>query len=104
MKEKFQIIDLSHSLDENIPTWDGSCGFHSHLKLDYEKDGLRTFEIKCQAGIGTHIDAPSHFIKNSISIENISIENLLVPVCMIDVTSKVHPSYKISVEDIEQFE
>lgn len=27
-----RIIDLTHFLDKNIPSWDGGCGFHREMK------------------------------------------------------------------------
>lgn len=60
--------------------------------------------MKLDTSIGTHLDAPSHFIKGGKNIDDIPIENLCVPACILDVTEKAHPSYKISVQDIEHFE
>lgn len=35
MKFPFQLIELTHTLDENSPAWDESCGFSSSIVLDY---------------------------------------------------------------------
>lgn len=101
--EKFKIIDLTYSLDENVPTWNGSCGFHQELKLDYE-GGCRVYSYKCHAGIGTHMDAPSHFIPGGKDIGDISLEQLIVPVSLIDVRDKAHADFFLSAQDILDFE
>ncbi|WP_198282958.1 cyclase family protein [Rickettsia akari] len=31
----YKLIDLTHTLDSNIPTWNGGCGFYHNLHLDY---------------------------------------------------------------------
>ena len=56
------------------------------------------------AGIGTHIDAPSHRIQGGLSVSEIPLENLIAPACVINVVSKASPDYEISVEDIQQYE
>ncbi|MES2615228.1 MAG: hypothetical protein V4591_07430 [Bdellovibrionota bacterium] len=31
----YKIIDLTHTIDEDIPSWDGDCGFKHEIKIDY---------------------------------------------------------------------
>lgn len=101
--DRFKAVDLTHPLHENVPTWSGGCGFRLEIQLDYPQ-GLRVQSIKSHAGVGTHIDAPSHFIKDSWNIEDIPLENLIVPVCVLDLTQKMAPDLFISPHDIEAFE
>ncbi len=100
---KYHALDLSHSLHPQIPTWSGGCGFHLEIKLDYE-EGLRVQSLKAHAGIGTHLDAPSHFIQGSWNADEIPLENLIVPVCVLHLKSKMDPNLFVSPEDIEEFE
>lgn len=103
MFENYKVIDLSHSLTSDIPTWTGSCGFSLDVKRDYD----RVFcvqQIKMHAGAGTHIDAPSHRFENGLCVGDIALENLLVPGYVIDVSKKAHADYEISKEDIEEYE
>lgn len=101
--ENFQLIDLTHDLDEKVPTWNGSCGFHQELKNDYAQ-GCRVYSIKCHAGIGTHMDAPSHFIPGGQDIAAIPLEELIVPAAVIDVRDQAHSDFFISPQDILNFE
>ena len=96
-------IDLTHPLHEKIPTWSGGCGFRLEVKLDYP-DGLRVQSLKSHAGVGTHIDAPTHFFKDSWNIGDIPLENLLVPVSVLNVSHKMDPDLFITVSDLEEFE
>jgi hypothetical protein len=32
----YKFIDLTQNLSENVPTWNGSCGFCLEIKKDYE--------------------------------------------------------------------
>jgi len=101
--DRFHAIDLSHPLHEKVPTWSGGCGFRLEVKLDYPQ-GLRVQSLKSHAGVGTHIDAPTHFIEGSWNIGDIPLENLIVPVCVLDVRDQMAPDLFISEEDVGKFE
>ena len=99
----FKIIDLTHPLSSNIPTWNGSCGFCLEIKKDYDRM-FRVQQVKMHAGAGTHMDAPSHRFQGGLSIAEIPIDQLIVPAFVIDVSKKAGADYEISVQDIENFE
>jgi kynurenine formamidase len=104
----YKIIDLTHTLDENSPSWHGDCGFHCKIALDYTDcttgPKFRTQELTMQAGMGTHMDAPAHCIPGAISIEQIPLSQLCVPCVVIDVSAASHEHYSVTLQDIEQFE
>ncbi len=97
-----KIIDLTHTLHEHVPTWTGSCGFLSAIKLDYDQR-CRVQNMKMHAGVGTHIDAPAHFIPNAQEVCQLPLKRLVVPLKVIAVEAS-NDDYKISVEDIVRFE
>jgi len=101
--EKFHCIDLTHELHGEIPTWSGSCGFVKEMKMDYP-DGCRVLSYKMHAGVGTHLDAPSHFIPGGRDVEMLAPDELIVPLCVIDVQKKSHSDYLIAKEDIQEYE
>src|SRR5438445_13889218 len=104
----YTIIDLTHTLDENTPTWDGSCGFHHDIVLDYSDCAtevtFRVQKIEMNAGIGTHMDAPAHCIQNGATIDQLKLTDLLSPCVVIDVSEPSHERYSVSVLDIKAFE
>ena len=103
----YKIIDLTHSLYPDIPTWDGSCGFEHHLHHDYDSKAeyqFRTHKIAMNEGIGTHMDAPAHCIEDGNTIDALPLSALVSPCAVIDVSSIVHERYSLSVQDIETFE
>lgn len=103
MFENIRIVDLTHAVAKDIPTWDGSCGFHLKNRVDYDQ-GVRAQDISLQAGIGTHMDAPAHFFQGTEDIADLPLSNLMVPVVVIDVSDRADKEYSISVEDIHRFE
>lgn len=32
----YKVIDLTHTLESSIPTWNGDCGFKHDLHMDYK--------------------------------------------------------------------
>lgn len=101
--ERFRVIELTHLLSSEVPTWSGSCGFCLEIKKDYDQM-FRVQQIKMHAGVGTHMDAPSHCIPGGNSIADIPLEQFIVPACVIDISAKAHADYELSVEDIEEYE
>lgn len=103
MFENYNLIDLTHFLEEHIPSWNGSDDFHQKITMDYP-EAARVLEFRMRAGIGTHMDAPSHMIERTRNIGDIPLEKLIAPACVINVSAKMHPDLFISPEDILSFE
>ena len=104
----YRIIDLTHILNEQVPSWNGACGFHHDMHIDYsdceDEDKFRVMKIKMHAGIGTHIDAPSHCILGGKCIDDFEVNDLIMPSVVIDVSAKCHERYSLSVQDVIDFE
>ena len=104
----YKLIDLTHTLSDKAPSWDGGCGFHHDIKLDYDECDsevkFRVQQIKMHAGIGTHIDSPSHCIPGATTVDSIPLDRLIAPLVVIDVHEKMTQDYTVSVDDIHHFE
>lgn len=73
-----QIIDISVPLHSNMPIWPNSVGIQITQTMSIEKkDPINNSSITCDVHVGTHIDAPRHFIKDGISIEHLSLDCLI---------------------------
>lgn len=103
-----KFIDLTHTIEESMASWDGSCGFKSTVTLDYvgctTDVKFRVMEFHLQAGIGTHIDAPSHCIPGGLTIDRLCLADLYMPCVVIDVSDKAHARYSVTPDDILSFE
>ena len=104
----YRLIDLTHELHENVPAWNGRCGFNHDIHMDYSDcEGeykFRVMKLKMHAGIGTHVDAPSHCIQGGQSIHDFDVNDFVMPCVVIDVEDKCHERYSLSVKDVEDFE
>lgn len=101
MLDLYDLIDLTHPLTSEAPSWHGICGFSlkSHFTPPFVEE-----EITMDAGMGTHLDAPSHRYLEDTRIDELPLESLIVPACVIDVSSRAHPDYEISLADLKDFE
>lgn len=102
----FKLIDLTHTIDPTIPLWPGSDPFCMKIRFDYEQVGCRAAAYSMVAGTGTHMDAPAHFIKGGKTLEQFSLQELIVPACVINVQHQVNnnPDYTLQPKDIQKWE
>ncbi len=104
-----KIVDLSHTLTAENPTWDGSCGFDLSTTQEHQecttetKYKLHAMHLK-KAGAGTHIDAPLHCFAGQAPVADLPLESLIVKACVIDISAKASADYLLSVDDIISFE
>lgn len=110
MKFPYQIIDLTHTLTPNIQgnTGIGGCGFKHEIFRDYDSFNgeykFRVQKIEMHAGIGTHIDAPSHCFVDGENVDELSLVKLVNECFVIDIAEKSHPEYSLTSEDVLNFE
>lgn len=106
--KKAKIIDLTHYLSDDMPVWNLDCRFHSEILTDYKdcptETKFRVQKYTMPAGIGTHIDSPAHCIEGGHTVDQLSLNQLLVPCVVIDVSHKADEGYTISLEDVIEFE
>ncbi len=103
MHKKYTFVDLTHTITTSIPAWQGTDSFSTNIIRDYHQ-GHRTQQFNIGSNTGTHLDAPAHFDKNATMIDAIPLDQLIAPACVIDVSSKVTDDYRISADDIKEFE
>lgn len=105
---KVQLIDLTHPLNEKNPFWPGPKYFPFKLETiaTLEKDGVFSMSFCVPEHYGTHLDAPNHFEKGLISVDQISTKDLIGPAIVINVEKHVakDPDYRLSIDDIKDWE
>lgn len=108
MSPKFKIVDLTHEISPQIPTFDGGCGFELRMTTDYkdckEPNLFRVYEVKFRSGIGTHIDSPAHCIPGGDTIEKMKLEDLITDCIVIRTKDQTSEDYPITPNLIEEFE
>lgn len=75
-----KIVDISVPLHANTPTWPGSPKILLHWtkRLD-AGDEYNNTHLECDTHVGTHVDAPLHFLAEGNSVDKLSLEMLVGP-------------------------
>ena len=104
MFSEYRLVDLTLPLNAKTVTLTGHCGFHIENKLDYETDGIRVLKFSMHAGMGTHMDAPSHFFKEGKQVADIPLEDLFVKLVVLNLSHDLRPDRMLHADDILSFE
>jgi kynurenine formamidase len=107
--DDFVFIDLTHTLTPDVPHWGVDVGFKYNARLiqNAEAPGkvkFRVQRLEMSAGIGTHMDAPSHCYEDAPSVNDIPLQSLITTCRVIDVSDHVHDRYSVTADDIHSFE
>lgn len=98
-----KVVDLTHVFDEKFPTFDGVPGIAYEEAVNFDASGYQLWKLTVFEHSGTHIDAPLHFSKDGISVDQLAPESLICPLCVIDITAKARDDANASLEaeDVE---
>ena len=95
-----EFIDVSIPLRNDMVYWPGDAPFHRLQTLHIANgDVCNLSQISTSAHIGTHMDAPRHFLADGKGMETMPIEATIGPARVIAIQ---HPEL-IQVEELEPF-
>lgn len=97
------VEDLTHELHPDFPTYFGESGFSMEQQFKFAENGFNLFTYNMNEHTGTHIDAPLHFSADGQSVAEIPVENLIVPLCIIDIAERAasDADTQVTPEDIK---
>lgn len=98
-----RVVDLTHALTPDFPTFDGNPGIAMEKTVIFEESGYQLFRLTIEEHSGTHIDAPLHFSADGMSVDQLAPETLVCPLCVVDISAKAaeDPNAMLMPEDIE---
>lgn len=106
-----QVIDLTHDFDPHIGTtayWQMVDAFNytSSTKVQTDDYYYESNSFCASEHGGTHIDAPSHFAKGKMSVEEILPKQLITSPFFIDISEEAanNPDLQVSVKQLEDAE
>jgi kynurenine formamidase len=101
-----KVIDLTHTLSPEFPTFFGKPGIQVKQTANFAKDGYNLTEWSVLEHSGTHIDAPIHFAATGPGPAELNPSSLVVPLAVVDVTAKAaaDPDYSMTVADLQAWE
>lgn len=74
------LIDISVGLESDITTWPGTPGFSLEwFKRIENGDGCNNSRLDSDTHVGTHVDAPLHFVQEGKTVEQLPLDVLVGP-------------------------
>jgi len=103
-----RLLDLTYPLNQDNPYWPAKGFFPFTLNnlTTLEKEGVYSNSFSMPEHLGTHIDAPNHFVKGHPSLDQLPLDKFFGPAAVIDIKDKVDrdPDYLLSIDDIKEWE
>lgn len=100
-----RVVDLTHTLRPDFPTFDGSPAIEIQLALTRAKDGYNVNRLAYFEHVGTHFDAPFHF-SDGPTVDRIAVEALVCPLVVLDIRARAasEPDYQATPADLAALE
>ncbi len=109
-----RFVDLTHSFSPETPVWSGfgqakfTPAYDPKTKRPYtiKEDGFRTTYYDMVGQYGTHVDPPAHFAENGITMDEIPLKQMILPLIVLDDTPYLakDPNHAFSVADLTAWE
>lgn len=109
-----QFVDLTHSFSPTTPVWAGFGQATFSRAADpatgeaytIDKHGFRSFFYSLVGQYGTHVDPPAHFDEDGITMDEIPVKEMILPLVVFDITPRLadDPAHALSVQDILEWE
>jgi kynurenine formamidase len=100
-----RIVDLTHTLREDFPTYFGTQQLKIESLFNAEKSGFNLKQWTINEHTGTHLDSPFHFAGEH-SADEIPIEQLVGPLAVIDIRARAaeNADAQVTPDDIKAWE
>ncbi|HMQ32056.1 MAG TPA: cyclase family protein [Chloroflexaceae bacterium] len=100
------VADLTHVLGTQFPSFSGQPAFRIEQAVSFEEDGYYGSNISYWEHIGTHMDAPVHFNRDGLFVDQLPIESLIAPAAVINIGERAarDPDTVVTPDDIRAWE
>ena len=93
------LIDLSHTIEENMPVFPGAEAPRITVAATVVRDGFLEKRITLFSHTGTHMDAPAHLLEGGKTLDRLPVSRFAGSACVIDLRDLAAP--EITLEDLE---
>lgn len=84
-----KLYDISLTLTPNVPRYPGKVAPRRDVLMEMEKgDAANCSALYLDCHVGTHVDAPRHFVRDGFTIEQVDIERLCGPCRVIEIRGR----------------
>jgi kynurenine formamidase len=109
-----KFVDLTQAFGPDTPVWTGFGQARFSPSVDPKtrepytipKDGFRATFFEMVGQYGTHVDPPAHFAETGMTVDQIPLEQMILPLIVLDDTPYLSrdPNHAFSVEDLRRWE
>lgn len=99
--KKYKVIDISWPINQNTVEYKNKNALKFKTVKNIEVDGVHETHVSLDMHTGTHIDAPIHFDKNGVTVDQISFDHLIGECKVFDLTCV---NEKICVSDLQNLD
>lgn len=89
------VIDLSHTVAEDMPVYPGTEPPQLRPANTIETDGFAETLIRMYSHTGTHVDAPAHMLRGAQTLDELDAARFVGPACVIDVAGRTLVSREV---------
>ena len=97
-----KVIDLTHTIKENMPVYPGVAEPKLSLANSYEQDGFRETMLQMTTHTGTHIDTPAHLFADRTTLDAFPPEQFLGKALVVDCRD-LHEGEAVTMEHIRKY-
>ncbi|MGH2531060.1 MAG: cyclase family protein [Thermomicrobiales bacterium] len=83
-----QVVDLSHTHGPDFPVYPGAQQMQMNVIVTIAENGFFKSELILDEHTGTHMDAPSHFIEQGTSADQLPVSNFIAPLVVVDISAR----------------
>lgn len=96
------VADLTHLMGTQFPLFPGAAPFSITPAALHDRDGYFGSVLSYWEHSGTHLDAPIHFSKTGLFVDQIDLTNLVVPAAVINIGERASrdPDAQVTADDI----
>lgn len=94
-----RVYDLSLTLSPSLVVWPGDDPIKLSPKSSVKEDGVMASHLQITNHVGTHVDAPAHFIEDGQTIDQLDPSKLIGEVVVVDVSQSPHQ--EIQTDDLD---
>src|SRR5215813_13103495 len=109
-----RFVDLTHDFGPDTPVWSGfgqakfsaAADPKTHEPYTIPKDGFRATYYEMVGQYGTHVDPPAHFDESGITMDQIPLKQMILPLIVLDNTRYLpkDPNHAFSLDDLRAWE
>lgn len=99
-------VDLTHPLSPETPHWVGWPPLKVETMASLNNSLFSAHSYTTVGQYGTHVDSAAHMVRGGRTLDQIPVEEMVMPLCVVDKRDAVaeNPDYVLTVEGILEWE